>query len=350
MEDQPIMQPTSPKKFPTIAVVIIAVVLTALIVGGGVYFWQNMLLNEAEKNLMNVQNSLQQQIDDLTARLESPECSAAEPCSGDFTCDKGKCVAPVADQVENWSLYKENTGVQVGSGKCSNQEFNSFLDQANADSRKTLNLNGVILVVTPNYNNWTNEKFVGFGNDNTAFCNVGGFSPLHAYSDKLLWIGGCGTGGAAPELEEPGYVEKMAALKLCETTLGDVNKYFLRTTTPTTYTNNEYKFSLVFPAMWGAIEEKDVLNLGADKYIVKSIDLVSKTDKDRWLKIDVIKIENKNDPENIDYPHTFLKENNQYAFYYYGVGDYAGAPGMEDPKWFVMADEIKQIVKTFTFK
>lgn len=47
METQPIVQPLSPKKFP-VAAVLISVVLTAIIVGGGVYFWQNMQLKEAE--------------------------------------------------------------------------------------------------------------------------------------------------------------------------------------------------------------------------------------------------------------------------------------------------------------
>ncbi|MBI5071805.1 hypothetical protein HZB93_02855 [Candidatus Falkowbacteria bacterium] len=241
VENQPVLDIPKPKKGHTVLAVIISVIATAAIAGGGVYFWQNLQLQTAEENLTNAKQSLQQQIDDLTARLESPECSTAEPCLGDFVCDKGKCVAPVADQVENWSLYQENTGVQVGSGKCSNQEFNSFLDQANSGSRKTLNLYGVILVVTPNYNSWTNEKFVGFGNDNTAFCNVGGFSPLRAYSDKLLWVGGCGTGGAAPEPEEPGYVEKMAALALCEQTLTDI-RYQLSsgTITPTEKKIEEY--------------------------------------------------------------------------------------------------------------
>ena len=41
------MQPESPKKFPVVAV-LISVILTAAIVGGGVYFWQNMQLEESE--------------------------------------------------------------------------------------------------------------------------------------------------------------------------------------------------------------------------------------------------------------------------------------------------------------
>lgn len=42
------MQSASSKKFPTSVAILIAVVLTAIIVGGGVYFWQNMQLKESE--------------------------------------------------------------------------------------------------------------------------------------------------------------------------------------------------------------------------------------------------------------------------------------------------------------
>ncbi|MFA5413285.1 MAG: hypothetical protein WC348_01975 [Patescibacteria group bacterium] len=346
MENQPITQPVSPKKFPTIATVLISVVLTALIVGGGVYFWQAMQLQTAQENLTNAKQSLQQQIDDLTARLESPECSVAEPCLGDFVCDKGKCVAPIVDQVENWSLYKENTSVLVGV-KCSNQEFNSFIDQANTGSRKTLNLNGLTLVVTPNYNNWTNEKFVGFSNDNTAFCNVGGFGPLHAYSDKLLWEGGCG-GGAAPEPEEPDYTAKVAALNLCEDTLTDVALYFSTPAAPTTYTNSAYGFSLTFPASWGKIKAEQVADPGYSK--IRAFRLTSENDNGRYVQINIVRIEDKNDPYVVDYPQTFIKDSNLWAFYYTSGGDYAGRPGLEDQKYEDILNEARQIIQTFTLK
>lgn len=225
IENQPGLELPETKKNHTLLAVIISVIVTAAIVGGGVYYWQNMGLKTAEENLANIKQNLQQQIDDLTAQLESPECSATEPCLGDFVCDRGKCGAPIADQIENWSLYEENTSVQVGAGKCGNQEFENFLVQANAGSRKTFDLYGLTLVITPNYNNWSNQKFLDFNNDNTAICDVGGYYPLQAYSDKLLWRGVC-SGGAGPEPGELGYAEKVAALNRCEDTVTDINIYF----------------------------------------------------------------------------------------------------------------------------
>lgn len=313
MEDQPIMQPVSPKKFPVIATVLISVVLTALIVGGGVYFWQAM-------QLKNVEESLQKQIDDLRAGTTQPQATTQ---------------VEVEDQIENWSLYQENASVQVGTGKCGNQEFDNFLDQANAGSRKTLNLNGLTLVVTPNYNNWSNEKFVAFNNDSTAICGAGGYYPLHAYSDKLLWRGVCGT-GAAPEPEEPDYAAKMAALNLCEKTLQDVDQLFPKATT---YTNQAYGFSLTFPASWGEIEEQIVDDVGIPK-IVRAIRLSSETDEARHVQIHIFNLVDKTDPYVIDAPQTFIKENNQYAFY-----DYNPECPICDP---VIQNEARQIIQTFT--
>lgn len=210
MENQPITQPASPKKFPTSVAVLLAVVLTAVIAGGGVYFWQNMQLQRAENDLASVRQSSQQQIDDLKAKQSSAPASLAEQ---------------VASEIENWSLYKENPNVKVGAGKCGNQEFENFLNRANSGSRKTLVLNGLTLVITPNYDNWSNEEFMDFNNDNTAFCEVGGFYPLHAYPDELLWRGACSS-GAGPEPGEPGYAEKVAALNQCQDTVNEISIFF----------------------------------------------------------------------------------------------------------------------------
>ncbi len=57
MENQPVMQPTNPKKFP-VAAVLVAVVVTAVIVGGGVYWWQNTALKAVEDKLITAQNNL----------------------------------------------------------------------------------------------------------------------------------------------------------------------------------------------------------------------------------------------------------------------------------------------------
>ena len=67
--NQPVLERPSPKKFPTIVAVIISVVVTAGIVGGGVYYWQSMQLKTVQKNAASVQQSLQQQITALQNQI-----------------------------------------------------------------------------------------------------------------------------------------------------------------------------------------------------------------------------------------------------------------------------------------
>lgn len=99
------------------------------------------------------------------------------------------------NQIEDWSLYKQNDEVQVGAGKCGNTKFEVFLDQANSGERRILYLNDTLqLITTPNYNHWTNEDFLAFLSDESAFCSAGGIYPLKAYPDRLLWRGVCTTG------------------------------------------------------------------------------------------------------------------------------------------------------------
>ena len=118
--------------------------------------------------------------------------------------DNFKFIDQNISQIENWSLYKEinkqNLEYDVfgDPNNCAqepnfNQEFAKFKATANQGSIKKFVYNGVLeLAITPNYNNWTNEKFLAFSTDNGAFCGMGGFFPLQAYSDRLLWSGGCG--------------------------------------------------------------------------------------------------------------------------------------------------------------
>lgn len=104
-------------------------------------------------------------------------------------------------QVENWASYTEVTDPaqkeEVGTGSCGpneNKEFAQNREKTKTGWYKSLNINRVKLVITPNYFNWSNEKFLAFNKDETAICGAGGLYPLHAFSDKLLWSGSCGTG------------------------------------------------------------------------------------------------------------------------------------------------------------
>ena len=116
----------------------------------------------------------------------------------------------IIKKVENWSLYT-TTSLNVGTGDCGNKDFESFLHRTNNGSKKAQTIDGLTLIYTPNYLNWSNQKFVDFNKDGTAFCGVGGIYPLHAYADKLLWMDNCG--GVLPD----DFVERQKVLT-CEQT------------------------------------------------------------------------------------------------------------------------------------
>lgn len=300
IENQPGLELPETKKGHTFLAVIISVVVTAAIAGGGVYFWQNIQSEEAEvaaPEVTPVQTTIIKPI------VTSPQSGATVKNSPEGIKIMGKAtpnstVWLFAVSEMDPSCLSMDTNLTGGDKVDANGNFEMIYEPEGE------------------MESWPSEFTVVSLNENQKY--------------QLSWVNGV---FCAPD----------------ETKSDDFQLILKPSTAPITYTNNEYKFSLVFPAEWGAIEEKDVLNLGADK-IVKAMDLVSKIDSDRWIKIDIIRMEDKNYPENIDYPHTFIAENNQYAFYYQGAGDFAGASGVEDPKYSAVADEIKQIIKTFTLK
>ena len=128
--------------------------------------------------------------------------------------------ADVIAKLENWSLYQPSDA-EVGTGDCGNKEFTDFLKKANSGSKFGYSINGLELVYTPNYNNWSNEKFVGFNkNEMKAVCDAGGIYPAHAYADKLLWLGVCSTGALPDDPKE------QRAVYLCDDTRTIVDDYF----------------------------------------------------------------------------------------------------------------------------
>ena len=121
-----------------------------------------------------------------------------------------------------------------------------------------------------------------------------------------------------------------------DTSVSETNQY--------KYKNSAYGFSLVFPESWGTIKERQE-NGGK---INASIQLSAEDDSARFIKIQVVKSEDKTDPAVIDYPQTYLTENSTYSYYYSGSGDYAGYPDMEEQKYFDIQKEVKEISKTFS--
>ncbi|MDP2812145.1 MAG: hypothetical protein Q8O32_00440 [bacterium] len=123
----------------------------------------------------------------------------------------------IIEMVENFELYQEITDPDERSfGKdCNaNEEFNQFKKIMELGSMKKLVLpGGMQVMITPNYNRWSNKKFLSFNTvDPDAFCGAGGTYPLHAYKNQLLWKQACST-GAMPEPDAPGYQEFMKCIE-----------------------------------------------------------------------------------------------------------------------------------------
>jgi outer membrane murein-binding lipoprotein Lpp len=99
VNNQPVLQTTktSPKNFPTSAIILISVILTAVIVGGGVYWWQGLQLKSAEDNLASVQKSLQQQIDDLKAQVAASQAAELQ------------AAAAAENKIEEYLLFQDDT-------------------------------------------------------------------------------------------------------------------------------------------------------------------------------------------------------------------------------------------------
>lgn len=132
----------------------------------------------------------------------------------------------IIKQIESFSLYTEITdpAERFFWEDCkANEEFNKLKKIIKQGSMKKLILpGGAQTMVTPNYYNWGNEKFLSFINiEPEAFCGVGGFFPVHAYKDNLLWFQRC-SGGAIFEEDGPAYREFIK----CTETEEIINSYF----------------------------------------------------------------------------------------------------------------------------
>ncbi|MDQ5938955.1 MAG: hypothetical protein QG603_489 [Patescibacteria group bacterium] len=142
-----------------------------------------------------------------------------------FIYVSNKKTNPIIKQVENFSRYQEITdpAEKYLGEDCANQEFNQFKKIVLSGSMKELILpGGLRVVMTPNYNQWSNEKFLSFNTiQPEAFCSAGGIYPLEAHKDNLLWAGVCST-GRMPEQEDPGYSEFIKCLETEEI----INGYF----------------------------------------------------------------------------------------------------------------------------
>ena len=122
-----------------------------------------------------------------------------------------------------------------------------------------------------------------------------------------------------------------------------------RTASGVYYTSDIYGFHLIFPQSWGALMEKESPGLANTK-IFRSVHIASVADPDRFISIQLVKPEDNDDWSVTDYPQTLLGSNDQYVYYYSGGGDMAGAPGLEDPKFEVIANEVSNIARSFSLR
>ena len=135
---------------------------------------------------------------------------------------------------------------------------------------------------------------------------------------------------------------RLAQSETAETTVPAVG-----TSQPEIYTNSAYGFSLTFPISWGKISAQNVADTGSSK--MGGIRLSSETDPDhRYIQINIARIEDKNSPEIVDAPQTFIKDSNLWSFYYISGGDCAGMPGCEGQEPEDILVEARQIIQTFT--
>lgn len=107
----------------------------------------------------------------------------------------------LASQIEAWTSYQSDRTIEVGAGACGDSSFGKTLQQLNAGQRYVRRFERLTFVVTPNPESWDQATFIGFNEDPTAICAVGGIYPFRAYPDHLLWRGVCGTGAGSDEDE-----------------------------------------------------------------------------------------------------------------------------------------------------
>lgn len=113
---------------------------------------------------------------------------------------------------------------------------------------------------------------------------------------------------------------------------------------PNTYKDTTYGFSLVFPGSWGTLESGEEVTTSS---LFKIVRITAQNDPARYIQINIVKMEDKNNSAVKDYPQTYLTSNATYSYYYSGGGDSAGKPGEEDQKYFDIGKEVKAISETF---
>lgn len=107
---------------------------------------------------------------------------------------------PVIADFENWNLYQDEDRVNFAS--CAGKKTSEFVQQYAGSNNKTVTIDGLSLVITPNYNKYSNDDFLkaydsagktSIGKPGVAVPDscISGATPVHAYADKILWVEPC---------------------------------------------------------------------------------------------------------------------------------------------------------------
>lgn len=130
------------KRFPTIWAIVISVVLTAVIVGGGVYLWQSSVTKNIQQQISNLQG----QIDELQQPSKAEEAATTAPSA------KVKVTLPILGEDEEGA--KELGEVKQYGGEkeldkvmldviymaCMGAEINPMTGASNADQKLRMDL------------------------------------------------------------------------------------------------------------------------------------------------------------------------------------------------------------------
>lgn len=112
------------------------------------------------------------------------------------------------------------------------------------------------------------------------------------------------------------------------------------------YANMVYGFALKFPSSWGMMEEKYEATPEGSVFI-NVVRISSATDEAKYIKVYVTNHGNECDWSVVDAPLTFLGFSNRRVFYYDHGGSNYGKPGMEDPVYYQIAQDAKEIAQSF---
>lgn len=165
--------------------IILAVIITAVLVGGGMYYWQN----SSKTN--------------QTSSVKTTETSGIVK------------TMTFKDKIEDFSSYQKSSYNNFPTKDCSNYtNFDKKLTSGEVKEKVLYNSNSYpfTVYITSNYENWTTEEFKKV---NSCIEGADQTGALKAFSNYLLW-GNTNCGGASTSSSDQAK---------CEETAKELDKY-----------------------------------------------------------------------------------------------------------------------------